>query len=158
MRSAEDIHEVISSLSDIVWNVNPEYDDLKFLMARMRRYALDILDNTEILYRVDISEPDGRVVMNMEQRRDLFMAFKEGLNNLVKYSGAKQAEIMIRLEDRTVQMKIKDDGRGFDPDQVEYGNGLKNMKQRTDNWSGVFTLTTAVGRGTELNFIFPIKK
>lgn len=157
LKSAEDIHEIISSLSDIVWNVNPEYDDLKFLLARMRRYALDLLDNTAISLSLDIAEPEEKTSMNMEQRRDLYMVFKEGLNNLVKYSGAGKAEISIIVEMGSVRMTISDDGKGFEPGSVEFGNGLKNMRQRTEAWKGTFRVDSAPGKGTKLHFIIPIK-
>jgi two-component sensor histidine kinase len=156
-RSAEDIHEVISSLSDIVWNVNPEYDDLKYLLARMRRYALDLLDSTEIVCRIEIMDLEEKISMNMEQRRDLYMIFKEGLNNLVKYSGAHKAEVFIGVENQSVRMAIIDDGKGFKPESVLYGNGLKNMRQRTHLWNGIFRIISAPGKGTELHFIIPIK-
>lgn len=156
-KSAEDIHEVISSLSDIVWNVNPVYDDLKYLMARMRWYASEVLDNTDILYSLDILEPDAKITMNMEQRRDFYLVFKEGLNNLVKYSGASKAEVMIKVEDDSVLMIIKDDGKGFEPENIEFGNGLKNMRQRTETWKGNFTIISKKGQGTELRFIIPVE-
>lgn len=157
LKSAEDIHEIISSLSDIVWNVNPEYDDLRFLLARMRRYALDLLDNTDISVSLDMAEPDEKIIMNMEQRRDLYMVFKEGLNNLVKYSGARHASVSIRVGQGIVGMKISDDGKGFVPERVEFGNGLKNMKQRTEAWKGTFRVVSAPGKGTELHFKIPVK-
>lgn len=157
-RSAEDIHEVISSLGDIVWNVNPVYDDLKYLLARMRWYASELLDRTEINYTLDIIEPEDRISMNMEQRRDFYLVFKEGLNNLVKYSKATKAEVLIKAEENSVIMKIRDNGTGFDPDQVEFGNGLKNMKQRTSAWKGRFSIQSKPGEGTELEFSFPVRK
>jgi signal transduction histidine kinase/ligand-binding sensor domain-containing protein len=156
-KSAEDIHEVISSLSDIVWNVNPVYDDLKFLFARMRWYASEVLENADILYALDIPEPGEKITMNMEQRRDFYLVFKEGLNNLVKYSKASKAEISIRVENNSVLMKISDDGKGFEPELVEFGNGLKNMRQRTEAWKGVFTVTSRPGQGTVLQFVIPVK-
>jgi ligand-binding sensor domain-containing protein/two-component sensor histidine kinase len=156
-QSAEDIHEVISSLSDIVWNVNPAYDDLKYLLARMRWYASELLENTEIIYKMEIEEPDEKISMNMAQRRDFYLIFKESLNNLVKYSNASKAEISIRIENDSVVMMISDDGNGFEPERIEFGNGLKNMKQRTEAWRGSFTLKSRPGQGTELVFIIPVK-
>lgn len=157
LKSAEDIHEIISSLSDIVWNVNPEYDDLKFLLARMRRYALDLLDNTGMALSMDIVEPEDKIRMNMEQRRDLYLIFKEGLNNLVKYSKASKAEIRIRIEHNSVLLSIGDDGEGFEPGRVEFGNGLKNMRQRTEAWNGTFRIDSALRKGTKLHFTIPVK-
>lgn len=156
-KSAEDIHEVISSLSDIVWNVNPEYDDLKFLLARMRRYALDLLENTDIVYELDIFEPEQKITMNMEQRRDFYMVFKEGLNNLVKYSGARNAWVSIALNNDILEMIIRDDGKGFEPEKVSFGNGMKNMRQRTEAWKGEFRVESSPGQGTGLRFKIPVK-
>jgi signal transduction histidine kinase len=156
-KSAEDIHEMISSLSDIVWNVNPEFDDLSFLIARMRRYASELLDNAEIDYTLDFPESEQKILMNMAQRRDLYLVFKEGLNNLVKYSGASHAEIRIKISGGDIFMKINDDGRGFEMEKVNAGNGLKNMRQRTEAWNGKFTIISRPGQGTELNFMIPIE-
>ncbi len=149
-KNAEDIHEVISSLSDIVWNVNPEFDDLSFLLARMRRYASETMESADIEFNLDFPELDQKILMNMAQRRDLYLVFKEGLNNLVKYSEAVHAYIILKIMNGEISLIIKDDGVGFDISSVSFGNGLKNMKQRTDAWGGTFTVESAPSGGTVL--------
>jgi two-component sensor histidine kinase len=157
-RSAEDIHEVISSLSDIVWNVNPEFDDLSFLIARMRRYASEVLESADIDFNMDFPEFKQKVLMNMAQRRDLYLVFKEGLNNLVKYSKAEHAHISIKIINDEISLFIKDDGVGFEVSSVNFGNGLKNMKQRTESWGGTFTMESLLTQGTQLSIKMKVRK
>ena len=66
----------------------------------------------------------------MTQRRDLYLIFKEAVNNLVKYSGATEALVQISVMDSQLNMLISDNGKGFDRTSLRAGNGLHNMEQR----------------------------
>jgi len=149
VKAGEDIQRISESLSDIVWNINPRYDELDNLFIRMKRYAADMLDGKNIEAQLGFpNEWPHKMKMSMEQRRDLYLVFKEAVHNLVKYSGATEAEIRISLWRGSVELLVRDNGKGFDLNQVTWGNGLQNMKQRAAKWKGQLQIDSAPGSGT----------
>lgn len=151
-KSGEDIQRISESLSDIVWNINPRYDELANLFIRMKRYAADMMDGSNISYRIEFPETTDKVVLTMEKRRDMFLLFKEAVNNLVKYSAAKNALLQITLDGKRLFMLVKDDGKGFDRSSILTGNGLHNMEQRAAALDGQLQISSAPGTGTEIRF------
>lgn len=149
-KSGEDIQRISESLSDIVWNINPRYDDIENLFIRMKRYAADMMDGKDISYRMEFPETTEKISFSMEKRRDMFLLFKEAVNNLVKYSGAKNALVKVSLQGQSVSMLVKDDGKGFDRNRVVSGNGLHNMEQRAAAMGAVFSIQSSLGKGTEV--------
>jgi signal transduction histidine kinase len=94
----------------------------------------------------------------MEQRRDLYMIFKEAVNNLAKYSCATNAGITLQTITQHIAMKIADDGKGFNMTGTSSGNGLHNMKQRAEKWNGNLQVQTSTGRGTTILLNMPLAK
>jgi two-component system, NarL family, sensor histidine kinase UhpB len=151
-KASEDVQRISESLSDIVWNINPRYDDPDSLFIRMKRYAADMFDGKDINGHFDFPASGTNMQMTMTQRRDMYLVFKEAVNNLVKYSGAKNAIVKIDIEGKLVSMQIKDDGKGFDVSGNNTGNGLQNMKQRTKVMGGSLDIVSKSGEGTAINF------
>jgi signal transduction histidine kinase len=83
----------------------------------------------------------------------MFLLFKEAVNNLVKYSGAKNALVKVGLQGQSVSMLVKDDGKGFDRNIVVSGNGLHNMEQRAAAMGAVFSIQSSPGKGTEVRLV-----
>lgn len=149
-KASEDIQRISESLSDIVWNINPRHDDLQNLFVRMKRYAADMLDGKNINGHFDFPADENSVRLSMTQRRDLYLLFKEAINNLVKYSGATNASIQFKIQKDKVVMLVEDDGKGFDKQQVQGGNGLYNMEQRARSAGGVLHIRSSAGNGTSV--------
>jgi len=157
-KSAEDIQRVSEALSDIVWNVNPKYDDLHNLLIRMKRYAGDLLDGKGISHLLNFPEVSIHIVMPMEQRRDFYLIFKEALNNLVKYARATEARVEIVASKTQVALSIADNGIGFDAEHTPKGNGLENMKQRARRWKGRLLVESRPDQGTTITLSMPLAK
>jgi signal transduction histidine kinase len=150
-KASEDIQRISESLSDIVWNINPRYDDLQNLFVRMKRYAADMLDGKNIEGHFDFPSTEASPVLGMTQRRDLYLIFKEAVNNLVKYSGAKNASIIISADTHFISMQIKDDGKGFDRSIIKAGNGLQNIEHRAKASDAAVSIISGPGAGTTVN-------
>ena len=148
-RASEDIQRISESLSDIVWNINPRYDDLQNLFIRMKRYAADMLDGKNINGQFDFPSNGAGPALSMTQRRDLYLVFKEAVNNLVKYSQASNAMISVNTDVHSITLVVRDDGKGFDRNSSRMGNGLQNMEQRAKKASGAsLTIQSQPGSGT----------
>lgn len=159
-KAGEDIQRISESLSDIVWNINPRYDDLENLFIRMKRYAADMLEGKNISADLLFPVINPAVTLPMDQRRDFYLIFKEAINNLVKYSRATQALVEVRLNSHSINLIIRDNGIGFDSNkthsEVSGGNGLYNMKQRANKWRGDFTIDSLSGQGTVVRLTMKI--
>lgn len=155
-KASDDIKQVSEGISDIVWNINPRYDNLEHLFIRMKRYASDILDGKNIGYEIHFPEQTGDWKLEMDKRRDLYLIFKEGVNNLAKYSSAQKAIIELSIQGNQLQLKIEDDGIGFEPGSKNSGNGLQNMKQRAALLQGQLVLDSSPGNGTRLLLLMPV--
>ena len=92
----------------------------------------------------------------MEKRRDIYLIFKEAINNAVKYSGCHFINAEISLKNHQLQMRISDDGNGFNTDIVSKGNGLNNMKKRAEINVGAFEIKSFFGEGTEVVVFFQV--
>ncbi len=147
-KAGEDIQNISESLSDIVWNINPKYDQLENLFIRMKRYGADMLDGKNINGTFIFPEDSEDVKLSMSQRRDLYLIYKEAINNLVKYSDAAEASVTIQTGKHHLNMLIKDNGKGFDKDKVSSGNGLTNMQQRAVASDAQLDISSTPGKGT----------
>lgn len=150
-KAGDDIQRISESLSDIVWNINPQYDDLDNLFVRMKRYAADMLDGKNIGADLSFPNENEKMTMPMDQRRDFYLIFKEAVNNLVKYSKASKATIEVRLTDHTIHLLVEDNGKGFNANNAKTGNGLMNMKQRAEKWNAEIMVHSAPETGTSVS-------
>jgi signal transduction histidine kinase len=93
----------------------------------------------------------------MEQRRDLFLIYKESMNNIVKYACAGNVWIEMQWQKGKLLLKIKDDGNGFETSSITNGNGLRNMRSRAAKWKGNAFIQSEPGNGTSIEIIIPIE-
>ena len=156
-RISEEINITSQALDDIIWSVNVHDESFDEVILRMRRYAGELFDAHKINYTIRLDEKLSSLKLNMEQRRDLYLLFKESVNNIYKHAAAANVSISITGEDHNIFMKVEDDGKGFCMKETPR-NGLKNMQSRVQKWKGEMRVETTPGKGTQLFFIFPAKK
>ena len=149
-------HELVGSMSDIVWAINPQKDHLSDLVQRMRRFASEVLEarNIELRFRAPGSDQDVRVGASI--RREVFLVFKESVNNLARHSHCREADIEFSLENDTLALRLRDDGRGFDPSRESDGHGLVSMRERARAIGGLLELTSAPDQGTTITLQVPL--
>jgi signal transduction histidine kinase/ligand-binding sensor domain-containing protein len=152
--------ELVDSMSDIVWAINPNKDTLKDLSQRMRHFASDVLTARHIEFRFRTPDEDEEqgIKVGANLRREVYLMFKEAVNNLVKHSQCESAEIEFRVEMDTLFLRISDDGRGFDVEQESQGNGLQSMGERSRSLGGELEIETGKGKGTSLSFMIPLSQ
>lgn len=149
-QAGEDIQRISESLSDIVWNINPMNDNLDNLFRYMKRYAADMLEAKNINALIEFPAAGNRINLTMEKRHDFFLIFKEAVNNLVKYSKATEAKILVAQEHGHIRMLIEDNGIGYEPDKADRGNGLINMKERAAKLHASLKMNSEKGKGTSI--------
>lgn len=155
---------LVDSMSDIVWSIDPKRDDLASLVARVRQFALDMLEPLGISLCLSVSEDALSVRLAPEQRRDLYLFFKEAIHNIAKHAGCRNAAITLRLEGGRLTVDVSDDGRGFDRSKITAalapgsrgGHGLESMRARADRLGGSLSVASAPGGGTTLLLTCPL--
>jgi len=148
--------ELVDSMSDIVWAINPKRDRLSDLSQRMRELASDLFPARNIDFRLHTPGTEQNVRLGPEIRRQLFLVFKEGVNNMVSHSGCTQAKIEFIIENERILLTLSDNGCGFDTTCVSPGNGLRNMQERVKKLGGIMELSTTEGKGTVITFKVPL--
>jgi signal transduction histidine kinase/ligand-binding sensor domain-containing protein len=161
---ADSARALVDSMSDIVWAIDPRKDNLKSVAQRIRQFASDVLESRQIRWTFEVPEELEKIKLSPDERRHLYLIFKEALNNIVKHSSSTETKLRIFIENNKLYGEISDNGRGFvmpDP-EVSFmgmgGNGLKNMQARASEVGGRLELDSAPGKGAQIFFFLPLKK
>ncbi|SFH33846.1 ATP-binding protein [Pedobacter insulae] len=156
VKAGEEIQHVSESINDIVWNINPRYDNIENLLVRMRRYAADMMDAKNIDYQINFSEEVNRISLNMDRRRHFYLFYKEAINNLVKHAGAHKVLVQLVVNNNNVKFEIQDDGIGFDTKNPNNGNGMATLHNRAAALNGEMEILSQPGKGTRIDLLFPV--
>ena len=122
----------------------------------MTRYASELFEARQIAFILDIPDALEGLKLSMEQRRNIYLIFKESINNLVKYSKCTEALVRVRVERRNVVLLVKDNGIGFDPGVATERNGLRNIRFRARDLNGTVDIQSSRGSGTSVTLQFPL--
>ena len=144
------------NMSDIVWAVNPGNDSMNSVIERMNEFANSILESRNISLDFDSVASVLSVRLSMTQRKNLYLFFKEAINNAAKYSNARLVNVLLAKRDHLLSMTIIDDGKGFDPDRVVTGNGMASFRRRATELSGTAEIISLPGKGTIVKLEFKI--
>jgi len=141
-------------MNDIVWAVNAENDDLEHVVQRMRAYAVRMAEAGECLLHFHTQAGLGSLELGMDRRKNLYLLFKEAVNNAVKYAGCANLRVTLVREGADLVLSVVDDGRGFDPDRMPErnggGNGLRNMRKRAADMNAELVVRSRIGQGTTI--------
>jgi ligand-binding sensor domain-containing protein/two-component sensor histidine kinase len=151
--------ETTRSLDEIVWAVNPSNDTLEGLANYACKYAQEYLALAGIRYRADVPTQLPATDIPPDVRHNVFLAFKEAVNNVVKHAHASEAWIRLRLAPEKFILEIEDNGRGLgdvDSKAAQMRNGLRNMKKRMEDIRGEFSIAPGANGGTIVRLTVPI--
>jgi len=142
--------DLVDSMSDIVWAINPNKDQLSDLVQRMRRFASDLFTARQIEFTFAAPGEQRALKIGADLRRQVFLIFKEAINNIARHSACTEAVIEMRIENRWLMMKVVDDGPGFDATQISEGLGLASMRARAQSLGGELQVISSHGNGTRV--------
>jgi signal transduction histidine kinase len=145
-RISEAAGEMIDKMSEIIWAMNSSNDSLENLIAYMRSFAADFLEHANITHQFSIPESIPNVKLSGGTRRNIYLAVKESLHNVVKHAQASEVMIEVEMQQHSMTILIKDNGKGFDQEKVRlFGNGLKNIQKRMQAVGGQADITSQNG-------------
>lgn len=148
--------ELVDSMSEIVWAINPQKDHLSDLTQKMRHFASDLLTARQIDFRFSATDSDQDIKVGANVRREFFLLFKEGINNIARHSDCTDVEIDFRVEADHLLLTLIDNGKGFDVAKKRAGHGLTSMRERTLALGGRFEIISEPELGTTLKFNIPL--
>jgi two-component sensor histidine kinase len=140
--------ELVDSMSDIVWAIDPRKDHLSDLIQRMRRFASEVFTARDIEFRFLERAEAEDMKLGADVRRQVFLIFKESVNNIVRHSACNQADIEFRVEHGWLTLKVSDDGKGFDSEEQSDGHGLVSIRERAKALGGDLEVISHNGDGT----------
>ena len=146
------------SINEIIWSINPKNDSMERIVLHLKELASEILELNKINYQLHFNITPGELAIPMQQRRQLIMICKEALNNIIKYASCSNAVLSMHINNKTLELKIEDDGIGFNLAQHKPGNGLLNMQDRAKEMKGTLLINSAPGRGCSIVLRYPLKK
>jgi ligand-binding sensor domain-containing protein/signal transduction histidine kinase len=152
--------ETTRSLDEIVWAVNPFNDTLEGLVNYVCNYAQEYLALAGLRYRADVPAQLPAITIPPEVRHNVFLAFKEAVNNVVKHAQASEVRVRLQLQPGNFALSIEDNGRGMgdlDAGAAQTRNGLRNMRKRMEDIHGEFSINPGTGGGTIVCLTVPVR-
>jgi signal transduction histidine kinase len=156
-RIGDSSRDLVSTINDIVWAINPQNDKFENIALKMRLFAADLLmpEDVDFDFQADTSLND--VNLSLEQRKQFYLIFKEAINNVYKSAECSTLKVHLELCEKNICMTIVDNGKGFDTQNPKQGNGLKSMAERAKILRGVLEIYSESGKGTRVKLRFPIE-
>lgn len=146
----ESSKKMLEAMGDIVWAIKPENDNFERVVLRMRSFAYQLLGAMKLDFEFDVDEHITKVNVPMDVRKNVYLIFKEATNNLAKYAQASKAQFSIRQVNDHLTLLVRDNGKGFDVNEANEGNGLRNMRQRAREIGGHLDIDSQPGEGTSI--------
>lgn len=166
------IRDLLKTLDEIVWAVNPQNDTLENLAEYLGHYVTEYLQNTSVSCKLNIPANLPARLLSAETRHNVFLAFEEAVGNALRHSSATSISVEMNHHEGKFVIRIHDNGRGFDPAAMAVtapaggatgspvrsrkGNGLVNMRERLAGVGGETRIDSHVGQGTTVTFSVPI--
>ncbi len=149
--------ELVENMSEIIWAMKEENNSLEDLLYYIKMYAVEYCAANNLNCIVQFPEKIPVENIAGQNRRNIYLAAKETLHNIVKHAQAKNVSLKV-LFDKQWLLSIKDDGIGIDlnsakTNQLIGGNGLKNIKTRIAAVKGHVEIKN--NQGTQISFHIP---
>ena len=147
--------EMIERLEIITWSTNPENDHVMSLVEQMQKYAHPLCHSKDVMCTIESVNVRPDCIIPGEIRQNLFLIFKEALNNMIKYAEASKYSVRLLMEEGQFLLAMEDDGIGFDGVTKGSGRGLKNMKKRAEEMKGMLEVESIFNQGTTIVLRLP---
>lgn len=152
--------DAMKELGASIRNIKPGALQLEKLGEEIREIATTICMSTNLTFAMTNGLIGDHRIANADIRHGLVNLVRETLNNTVRHSGADKVAVDISLFENTNRLKlvIKDNGSGFDPKSVNYGDGLSNIRERIRQLGGTVSWFSDDGLLTEIVLILDVEK
>jgi signal transduction histidine kinase len=144
--------QTVRALEEIVWALRPGSDSLQSLVEYIAHFANELFEGDRARCRLDLPPDLPPHSLPPEMRHNIFLVVKEALTNALKHGHAREVQVQAKASGNALQIVVRDDGRGFDPQAVAprlgKRHGLGNMRRRADDMGGALSVQSTLGKGT----------
>ena len=139
-------------LRDIVWYINPRFDNLSGLETRFREIAARMTNEAQITFEFRDEMKDDITLIKV--RRDMLLMYKEMLHNIMRHAAATKIHIQFIRRSGEIELTVQDNGVGFDKGKEYYGSGLRSLHRRAQDTEATITIRSSKGNGTSITILF----
>ena len=151
----QSVGELSAKMKEVIWSLNTENDSLSSLISYLQKQARQMMENYPGEFNMSLPEKIPDIKISGDARRHIHLLVKEALHNTIKHSGADRIDITISCDDK-LRIVVADNGKGMNiEDSNGTGNGMKNMRKRTQQLDGMFFIANK--NGLTLTFEIPLK-
>jgi len=171
--SAQDTAHALTELNEIRETVRDTYEDIREsidqlsmeirnlpITTALGNYTREFSDNNGIQVQFNYSGPFAKLSPVAELQ--LLRIAQEALTNVRRHAMATEVQVTLASNDKTVEMTVKDNGRGFVLSDLEKSppgyHGLNIIKERAEGLGGTLTINTSPGQGTEIKVSLPFEQ
>jgi PAS domain S-box-containing protein len=149
--------EAMYDMRLLVFELHPFMLESEGLVSALRARLAAVEGRSGLKTEV-LVEGEKRLPIMIEQ--ELYRIAQESLNNVVKHAEAKEVQINVKYEDKSVSLEMMDDGKGFDIETASQsgGLGLTGIKERVQQLAGSLEIESASGKGTRLTVRIPVNE
>jgi|SRR5690554_5858537 signal transduction histidine kinase len=146
------VKQLSDSIKILIWSLNSESLNRGEFVSYIRAYTYDYFDDFPITLEFDSTVTHIEKPLSKDMFRQLFMTFKECLNNVAKHAQASRLTILLSDTPEQMQINITDNGKGIE-NKEHKGNGLKNIRHRIESVGGIIDIQSQPGEGTKIHIV-----
>jgi two-component system, NarL family, sensor histidine kinase UhpB len=152
----ETSRETMNNMSDIVWSIEPANDSFENVIKKMKHFGQQITNSLNMTFEFSCEPAIQRLSLDMLQRKNIYLIYKEAINNACKHSKGSLIKTILRKQDGNLNMTISDNGVGFDLNQDGLGHGIANLETRASTMRGKISIQSSPSEGTTICLILPL--
>jgi signal transduction histidine kinase len=158
-RVSEAGRRLLRSIDEVVWMLNSHRDSLRDFESYVCRYTKNVLSLSCVRCRLEVDAEIPQTAFALEDRRSLFLAIKEALNNAVRHSAATEVRLTLHVENGEVQVSVEDNGKGFDVSGRDLSRtGVSSMMQRMAEVGGACRVISRPDAGCRVELVLPFAR
>ncbi len=141
----------IIELRDTIWAMNASeftFDDLSSRIYNFIEKAQSVKEQTR--FKITVSDKLKNTKFSSLEGVNLYRTLQESVNNAIKYAEATEISVQVQPNENGIIIEISDNGKGFDLDTIDLGNGIVNMQKRIEEIGGVFNIQSKLAQGTHI--------
>ena len=141
----------ILELRDTIWAMNANeftFDDLSSRIYNFIEKAQSVKENTAFIFSIDDTLKNSK--FSSLEGVNLYRTIQEAVNNAIKYADAKEISVQVHPHKNGIIIEISDNGKGFDINTIDLGNGIVNMQKRIEEIGGTFKIESQPTKGTQI--------
>ena len=151
------INDATYAITDLIWTIKPSSESLSQLLVRINENFANLFSKKRITFKTELTIENRDIKLEPAVKHNIYLILKEALNNILKYASADNVLLVVIQTGKNISFSVEDDGKGFNADDISgRGNGLKNMRKRSEEISAEFNIVSNLGEGTKINVYLKI--